>query len=30
MEWFDGLEREQVNAVISSAARSLDQAQTYA
>jgi uncharacterized protein (DUF433 family) len=30
MEWFDGLDREQVKAVIDFAARSLDQQPTYA
>jgi uncharacterized protein (DUF433 family) len=30
MEWFDGLEREQVKAVIEFAARSLDKAPAYA
>lgn len=30
MEWFDGLDREQVQAVIKFAVRSLDKAPTYA
>ena len=30
MEWFDGLDREQVKAVISFAARSLDRPPAYA
>ena len=30
MEWFDGLDREQVKAVIGFAARSLDKAPEYA
>jgi uncharacterized protein (DUF433 family) len=30
MEWFDGLDREQVKAVIEFAARSLDKEPTYA
>ena len=30
LEWFDGLDREQVKAVIEFAARSLDRAPTYA
>ena len=30
MEWFDGLDREQVEAVIEFAARSLDKAPAYA
>jgi uncharacterized protein (DUF433 family) len=30
MEWFDGLDREQVKAVIEFAARSLDQAPAFA
>ena len=30
MEWFDGLDREQVKAVIEFAARSLDKAPAYA
>jgi uncharacterized protein (DUF433 family) len=30
MEWFDGLDREQVEAVIEFAARSLDKAPSYA
>jgi uncharacterized protein (DUF433 family) len=30
MEWFDGLDREQVKAVIEFAARSLDKAPEYA
>ena len=30
MEWFDGLDREQVKAVIAFAARSLDQPPAYA
>ena len=30
MEWFDGLNREQVKAVIEFAARSLDKAPEYA
>ena len=30
MEWFDGLDREQVQAVIEFAARSLDKAPAYA
>jgi len=29
MEWFDGLDREQVKAVIEFAARSLDKAPAY-
>lgn len=29
MEWFDGLDREQVKAVIEFAARSLDKEPTY-
>jgi uncharacterized protein (DUF433 family) len=29
MEWFDGLDREQVKAVIEFAARSLDQAPAF-
>jgi uncharacterized protein (DUF433 family) len=30
MEWFDGLDREQVKAVIEFAARSLDKEPSYA
>ena len=30
MEWFDGLDREQVEAVIEFAVRSLDKAPAYA
>jgi uncharacterized protein (DUF433 family) len=30
VEWFDGLDREQVKAVIEFAARSLDKAPSYA
>jgi hypothetical protein len=30
MEWFDGLDREQVKAVIEFAARSLDRTPAYA
>ena len=30
MDWFDGLDREQVKAVIDFAARSLDKGPTYA
>jgi uncharacterized protein (DUF433 family) len=30
MEWFDGLDREQVKAIIEFAARSLDKAPAYA
>jgi hypothetical protein len=30
MEWFDGLDREQVKAVVEFAVRSLDKAPTYA
>jgi uncharacterized protein (DUF433 family) len=30
MQWFDGLEREQVRAVIESAVRSLDKEPAYA
>jgi uncharacterized protein (DUF433 family) len=30
MEWFDGLDREQIRAVIEFAARSLDKAPAYA